>query len=439
MIGRVLADRTVLLVLLGAAAIALALAAGPVGLRWGNNGYVVCLIAAGAVAALASLDVRGMPQGRAILIVLAVAAAVRWIALDWAPHISTDIYRYVWDGRVQGAGINPYRYIPADPALEFLRQPRMYRLINRADYAHTAYPPFAQMFFFLATRTGDTLASMRLAIVGCEALTVWGIYLLLRRMALPPALIVGYAWHPMAIWEAANGGHVDALVSLMVVWSLVALVAGRRLVGAALVTCAVLVKPYAAILIVAFWRLWDWRAPLVVLVVAVALYLPYLGAGWGVLGFLPQYLHEERLDSGSAFWLVLAVRRLFGDVPGLVPAYVALGFAAFVVVAWRILREPAVYAPDRQVRDAMLLLVVGLFFLSPNYPWYYLPLVPFVVLGGGPVLWVMTLGALLLHADWTHGDPNERFLFVKSIFNLAWLVTALAVLYLPRIRKPFVA
>ena len=37
------------------------------------------------------------------------------------PFLSSDIYRYVWDGQVQAAGINPYRYVPADPALAGLR------------------------------------------------------------------------------------------------------------------------------------------------------------------------------------------------------------------------------------------------------------------------------------------------------------------------------
>jgi hypothetical protein len=37
-----------------------------------------------------------------------------------APILSTDVHRYVWDARVQAAAINPYRYIPADPALFFV-------------------------------------------------------------------------------------------------------------------------------------------------------------------------------------------------------------------------------------------------------------------------------------------------------------------------------
>ena len=47
--------------------------------------------------------------------------------LLFAPPHSSDVYRYVWDGRVQAHGINPYRYIPADPALARLRDADMTR------------------------------------------------------------------------------------------------------------------------------------------------------------------------------------------------------------------------------------------------------------------------------------------------------------------------
>ena len=71
------------------------------------------------------------------------------------PFLSTDIFRYVWDGQVQAAGINPYRYVPAAPELAPLRDAMVYPNINRADYAPTIYPPAAQMFFLAVTRLGE--------------------------------------------------------------------------------------------------------------------------------------------------------------------------------------------------------------------------------------------------------------------------------------------
>ena len=56
------------------------------------------------------------------------------------PYLSTDIYRYVWDGRVQAAGINPYRYMPIAPELAHLRDAAIFPNINRADYCRHHLP-----------------------------------------------------------------------------------------------------------------------------------------------------------------------------------------------------------------------------------------------------------------------------------------------------------
>ena len=48
---------------------------------------------------------------------LMITVAVQATGLLVFPLTSDDIYRYVWDGRVQLAGIDPYRFVPLDPAL----------------------------------------------------------------------------------------------------------------------------------------------------------------------------------------------------------------------------------------------------------------------------------------------------------------------------------
>ena len=42
------------------------------------------------------------------------------------PSLSTDLYRYRWDGHVQNAGWNPYAVAPTDPRLAPLRDPGWY-------------------------------------------------------------------------------------------------------------------------------------------------------------------------------------------------------------------------------------------------------------------------------------------------------------------------
>jgi len=59
-------------------------------------------------------------RGRTILSIFSLLLATATALAP--PYLSTDVYRYVWDGRVLGAGINPYRYIPTDPGLAQARR-----------------------------------------------------------------------------------------------------------------------------------------------------------------------------------------------------------------------------------------------------------------------------------------------------------------------------
>src|SRR5260370_22419593 len=66
------------------------------------------------------VTLRAKARRSTFLIVIIFAALFRLSPLFAPPYLSSDIYRYIWDGRVQAAGINPYRYIPAEQALAHL-------------------------------------------------------------------------------------------------------------------------------------------------------------------------------------------------------------------------------------------------------------------------------------------------------------------------------
>jgi hypothetical protein len=374
------------------------MAAAPWILRTYEYGMLVPAIAfSGAITIAATALASSVPERGGLILILAMAVAMRLLVVGEDPLLSSDIYRYVWDGRVQGAGINPYSFVPADEALKSLRDGAIYPNINRADYAVTAYPPVAQTFFFVVTRVSETVTAMRLAMVGCEITVVAVLVDLLRRVRLPATAVVAWAWHPLVIWEIANNGHADALMVALVMVGVWLLVRSRRIAGAVAVALATLVKPYAVVALPAFWRPWDWRAPAAAIATAILCYLPYAGAGSGVLGFVTTsgYLSEEGLTDGSGYWLVALVRAAAGDLPGLTVAYVFFGAT---VMAWLALR--ALSRADETPREILahigMLLMAALFLLSPSYPWYVLAVVPFIVLGGGAPAWAMTLGAILL-------------------------------------------
>jgi hypothetical protein len=72
----------------------------------------------------------------------------------------------------------------------------------------------------------------------------------------------------------------------------------------------------------------------------------------------------------------------------------------------------------------MLLLVV-LLLLSPNRPWYFLPIMPFVALCSGAPTWVVSIGAILLTNElyWEFHIPKliiKSILFGSFLLACAW-------------------
>jgi alpha-1,6-mannosyltransferase len=364
---------------------------------YGFSVHTPLMAVSGVITIAATRVVQRVPMRIGMLIIFVSAVVMRLLLVGEQPYLSTDIYRYVWDGRVQAAGINPYRYVPADPALAALRDEAIFPNINRADYAVTAYPPVAQMFFLLATRLSESIVAMRLAMVACEIVIAAVMMDLLRRLRLPPAAVVAWAWHPLAVWEIANSGHVEVVMVALLMVGVWLLVRHRALAGAMAVTLAALVKPYALVALPAFWRPWDWRLPAAVVATLAACYLPYIGVGRGVFGFVTTgYLSEEGQAEGHGFWLVALARGLIGDIPGLKWLYLVAAAVVLGVLALKIAFRPA-QSPQQTLTDVATLVLAGLFFLSPNYQWYFLAVVPFVVLGGGIPAWILSLTTILLN------------------------------------------
>lgn len=365
----------------------------------GDNAYMVLALAAGLLAMAATPLAERVPQRHALWLIVGVAILLRAILLFTEPLLSTDIYRYVWDGKVQAAGFNPYRYVPADDALAYLRDSAVYPKINRADYAVTIYPPVAQMFFFLVTRVSESVFMMKLAFLVCEAGTIAVIMLLLQRIGRPVTRIVAYVWHPLPLWEIANNGHIDALMIVLMMAGIWLAVSGRNRLGVVSVALAALAKPYAILALPALWKPWDWKAPVAVAATIALCYAPYLSVGRGVFGFLTTgYLSEESHFDGSATWPLAAWRWLAGALPGDYFAYLAasvLIIATLSIVAAG--RDPK--TPQTVVTDVARLLMAFLLLLSPHYPWYFLALTPFAALIGGAPIWAVTLGALFLQEE----------------------------------------
>jgi alpha-1,6-mannosyltransferase len=422
------------LALLGAAILGLVLAGPHIHHGLGDVAFNLLGVTHGLLVLWAVVIAERTQNRRALLVILGVAIALRLSLLFVEPHLSTDAYRYVWDGRVQGAGINPYRFVPAAPELAFLRDAEVFPFINRADYAVTIYPPAAQILFYLVGRLSDGLLAMKLAMIAFEAVTVAVLLDLLRRIGRPATRILAYAWHPLAVWEIAGSAHVDAaMVAVMMLGVWVMAVLGRPVLAAAALAVAVLMKPLAALVLPFAWKPWDWRAPTAALAVILLLYIPYLSVGSGIFAFVPGYLQEEQIEGGEGFWAVWLVTRLIGPLPLAKSLYLAAVAALLAALAVRLCLGDG--GPEARLRSLSWLVFAGIFALSPNYPWYYLAVVPFIALFGTPPFWAASIACYLLYEEIWVG-PHIAFWIRDTAMQVSVLAALLLTLRLRHGRRP---
>ena len=396
-------------------------------LRIGGVGYtriyefVALQTLAGGVYLFAVARMLRRPEQAPLWLVLGVAAAMRLIPLCSPMFLSSDLFRYVWDGRVQLAGINPYRYLPADPALAALRDTTIYPHINRAETARTIYPPLAEMVFAAIAWIGQTPRVMRVAMMAFELAGAGCLAVLLRRLGLPSGRLLIYLWAPLPVWEFAGNGHLDAMVVALSAAAL--LVAGafrasthvgffarqQTLLGV-LLAGAFLVKFLPAALAPAFWRRRDWRLPLAGALTVLALYACYIGAGRDVLGFLPGYAAEEGVGNGSGVWLLLGLSLLTPLPHWAVAAFVAAVVGVLAAGAWAWSRDE----PDavRTATRAGALATFTMVALSPHYPWYFAWISVFAVISPQRCAVYLGAAALLLYID----PPGARFAWRALVF-----------------------
>ncbi|WP_433606898.1 glycosyltransferase 87 family protein [Dactylosporangium sp. CA-139114] len=348
--------------------------------------------------------VLGLHRRTALALVLLGGAALPLIAALHPPNSSDDMYRYVWDGRVQLTGTDPYQYPPSAPQLAHLRDAFLWpaasnwcvpggcTLINRPEVL-TIYPPVAEAVFAgvaAVTPAGSRERPMQLTMTVFAFGLGAFLWYALRRLGRDPRRAVLWAWCPLVALEAGNNAHVDVVAAAFSAVAVLVLARARTgaaaALGGAALGLAVATKLTPALLAPALAR----RRPLAVGLAAAgavgAVYLPHVlavGPG-GVLGYLPGYLHEEGYASGSRFALLDLV------LPG--PLVRPVAVVVLATVAVLVLRTVDV---DEPWRAAAAMVGTALLVTAPAYPWYAMLLVMLVAYGASTAWLALAVAAYL--------------------------------------------
>ena len=393
-----------------------------------------------------------------VAIILVFAAAFRAQLVGKKPFLSTDTYRYIWDGRVQAAGINPYRHIPSAPELAYLREDKIYPQINRGDYEGTPYPPIAQAVYLLVYLAHPlSVTAFKVAMLLFDMIAAIAIMIALARSGMNPARAIVFAWHPLLIFEGAHSGYVESVFIAFLALAVLAWSYKKPALTGIALALATLVKFYPALLLPVFIMVKPARegrlareleeasqaalpagklsrlaipavdnttaqageterriywssalrsalldknnlALLAAFVATIIIaYLPYLGVGSGVFGSLPGEVKEEGFTGSGTRYFLLGVLRKLAPVPTV--AFLCLaGCALLAMGIWR------VFKTKRSAMDiasgSVALIGLYLFLTTPRYPWYYAWIIPFLCFVPGAGWLYLTGASVLLYLLW---------------------------------------
>jgi hypothetical protein len=338
----------------------------------------------------------GGEQGpeRLLLTALLLAVAFRVPLVVRPVGADNDMIRYMYDGRLQRLGYNPFLVLPADP--EFAGTHTEITRKMPSIRARTPYPAAAQLFFRLVVTIRETPRAMKLALVVCDLLTMLVLVRWLRQTSRSPWLALAYAWNPLVILEVAHSGHIDALGALWIAVAAWMLTTGRTMRAAIAFVIAVASKLLPIVLVPLFWKRIRIRDGLAGAVVLFLLYVPFRSAGALPLGAVPNVVAFIRFN-GPLFKGLAALSTPQGA------AAVAV-LAGLAVAAWmrftRPADDPAAWAWPMAVSLAAAPVI---------YPWYLLYFTPFLFSAATLPLVVWTYSALPVYIVWYLSKYGHRW------------------------------
>ena len=367
--------------------------------------YLIALIPL-SLFYLAALKVLPRENGKSLVLgVLLFTFLFRLPLIFEEPSRSSDVYRYLWDGRVQVVGqLNPYLYPPEDAHLAALRDEEIYPQINRKS-APTIYPAGAQLLFrFLYSLGIDGPAMFKAAALLADAITIGILLLILRELGRPLSLILIYAWNPLVVHEIFQSGHLDAFMLPPIMAFVYFVLRGRLTAAGGFLGLAAAMKLVPALLLLAVPLAKLPKLLLPFSLVFLCAYLPYASAGKKVLGFLPTYFSDpyEIFNPGLLQLTLFDAAEAF-SLPLLWVRYVLL--FAFGAVLFLSLRRFAEGRPEALIERACVILGAHLLFIYPAFhPWYLLALVPFLALSPSPAWIYLSLAIPLSYLKYLAPD-----------------------------------
>ena len=353
----------------------------------GGPFFMVSLTLAGIAYLVAIREFFATPKfSRRVVVIGLVLAAVWHIEFLRLPSgADDDIHRYVWDGRLQRLGYNPYIVVPSDPAAKGLHIQET-RGLNNPDLA-SPYPPGAQLFFRAVTAIQESTFALKLAFVVCEFAIVFVLLDILRCTRQAAHLVLVFAWNPLLAVEVAGSGHIDIVGALLLAVSAAALVRRWRATAAVALGLAIAVKLLPVVLLPLYWKRVRIRDAALAAAVVGLLYVPFLNHGRIPTGSLATYVQSFRFNGP-----------VFAALDQVAPPQLLAGLAVLVglLTATWLRRAAPECSPDLFAWP----MAASLLCAPVVFPWYLLALLPFLISSSTLLIIIWTVSIILTYIQW---------------------------------------
>jgi alpha-1,6-mannosyltransferase len=355
-------------------------------------------------------------------LVLAAVWHIEFLRLE--PGADDDVHRYVWDGRLQRLGYNPYNVVPSDPAVKSLHIPET-RNLNNPDLP-SPYPPGAELLFRAVTKIEESVFALKVAFVICDLGIAVVLLDLLRASGRSVHLVLVYAWNPLLAVEVAGSGHIDIVGALLLVTSFAALLRRWRVLAALAFGLAIAVKFLPIVVMPFYWKRVRLRDALLAAAVVGILYIPFLDHGRIPVGSLGTYVQSFRFNGP-----------VFAALARAAPPQLLAGLAVLVGLATAVWLERA--EPEGSPDQFAWPMAASLLCAPVIFPWYLLWLLPFLTSASTLLIIVWTVSIISTYVQWhlrTLGHPWGALPGWVMLVEYGCVVIAGAMLGLERLMRP---
>ncbi len=337
-----------------------------------------------------------------------IAISAQLLSLWNLPNLSIDFYRFLWDGEVTLAGINPFDYRPE----EIVASPELHaKIIGSRAYMQdvydgigsqsqgnfSCYPPINQFYFIAATAFSDSLILntflLKLLIISTEFLGAFYLIKLLKNLKIEPSRIWLLFLNPLWIIECTGNTHFEGVMLSFLFIAFYFLSKKKELMGSLFFAVAVQVKLIPLLILPFFYRYLGWKKAFVfyasTIFIVIAFGLIQLNSEniYNFADSLRQYFQVFEFNSLVLYQYIQYgiwktgwnMTKTYSPQLSLIAMYFI-----FTLALWGDIQNW-----NKLMRRISIAFFIYLLFSSTMHPWYILPLLAFSLFTNYrfPVVW----------------------------------------------------